>query len=106
MRSGLSRMGIQGRVKELVDALFVNIPSGVGSHRKDLKLSRDEQGRVLKRGARWAVQKGFGTEEDLQHIEEQGCIDGANPDVVSDRAMERGRAQLGTVGSGNHFVEI
>lgn len=106
MRSGLSRMGIQARIRELVDALFVNIPSGVGSHRKDLKLRRDEEGRVLKRGAKWAVQKGFGTEEDLTHIEEQGCIDGANPDVVSDRAMERGRAQLGTVGSGNHFVEI
>jgi tRNA-splicing ligase RtcB len=106
MRSGLSRTEIQGRMKELVEALFVNIPSGVGSHRKDLKLSRDEERRVLKKGARWAVEKGFGTAEDLEHIEEQGCIEGAEPDLVSDRAMERGRAQLGTVGSGNHFVEV
>ena len=106
MRSGLSRMEIQGRVKELVEALFVNIPSGVGSHRKDLKLNHDEERRVLKKGAKWAVEKGFGTAEDLEHIEERGCIEGAEPGLVSDKAMERGRAQLGTVGSGNHFVEV
>jgi len=106
MRSGLSRTDIQGRMKELVEALFVNIPSGVGSHRKDLKLSRDEERRVLKKGARWAVEKGFGSREDLDHIEEHGCIEGGDPDRVSEKAMERGRAQLGTVGSGNHFVEV
>jgi tRNA-splicing ligase RtcB len=106
MRSGLSRTDIQGRMRELVEALFANIPSGVGSHRKDLKLGRDEQRRVLKKGAKWAVEKGFGTAEDLAHIEEQGCIEGADPDRVSERAMERGRAQLGTLGSGNHFVEV
>jgi tRNA-splicing ligase RtcB len=106
MRSGLSRNDIQGRMKELVEALFTNIPSGVGSHRKDLKLGREEERQVLKKGARWAVEKGFGTQEDLDHIEEQGCIEGANPDRVSERAMERGRTQLGTLGSGNHFVEV
>ena len=106
MRSGLSRTDIQGRMRDLVEVLFVNIPSGVGSHRKDLKLSREEERRVLKKGARWAVEKGFGTAEDLDHIEEQGCIEGADPDCVSERAMERGRAQLGTLGSGNHFVEV
>ncbi len=106
MRSGLSRTDIQERVRELVETLFVNIPSGVGSHRKDLKLSREEERRVLKKGARWAVEKGFGSSEDLDHIEEHGCIEGGDPDRVSERAMERGRAQLGTVGSGNHFVEV
>ena len=106
MRSGLSRMDIQGKVKELVEVLFTNIPSGVGSHRKDLKLNREEERRVLKKGARWAVEKGFGTSEDLAHIEEQGCIEGGDPERVSERAMERGRAQLGTLGSGNHFVEV
>jgi len=99
-------MEIQGRMRELVDALFVNIPSGVGSHRKDLKLGREEQRKVLVKGAKWAIDKGFGSQEDLEHIEERGCIEGADPDRVSDRAMERGRAQLGTVGSGNHFVEV
>jgi len=106
MRSGLSRTDIQGRIRQLVEALFTNIPSGVGSHRKDLKLNREEERRVLKRGARWAVEKGFGSSEDLEHIEEQGCIEGGDPDRVSEKAMERGRAQLGTVGSGNHFVEV
>ncbi len=106
MRSGLSRTDIEGRVKELVDALFINIPSGVGSHRKDLKLGRDEERRVLTKGAKWAVEKGFGTAEDLEHIEERGCIGGGDPDAVSERALERGRGQLGTVGSGNHFVEV
>lgn len=106
MRSGLSRSEVEGRMKELVEALFVNIPSGVGSHRKDLKLNREEQRRVLIEGAKWAVARGFGRAEDLDHIEERGCIEGADPDCVSEKAMERGRAQLGTVGSGNHFVEV
>jgi len=106
MRSGLSRTEIQEKIKDLVNALFVNIPSGVGSHRKDLKLNREEERKVLHKGARWALERGYGTEEDLEHIEEGGCIDGADPDLISDKAMERGRAQLGTVGSGNHFVEV
>ena len=106
MRSGLSRTEIQGRVRELVDALFTNIPSGVGSHRKDLKLGREEERRVFVKGARWAIERGFGSEEDLEHIEERGCIGGADPGSVSEKAMERGRAQLGTLGSGNHFVEV
>ncbi len=106
MRSGLSRTDIQGRIKELVEALFVNIPSGVGSHRKDLKLSREEERRVLRKGAKWAIEKGFGSVEDLDHIEEHGCIQGGDPDRVSEKAMERGKAQLGTLGSGNHFVEV
>src|SRR4030042_2919157 len=106
MRSGLSRKDIQGRVRELVYALFTNIPSGVGSHRKDLKLGREEERRVFVKGARWAIERGFGSAEDLEHIEERGCIGGADPDSVSEKAMERGRAQLGTLGSGNHFVEV
>lgn len=106
MRSGLSRAEIQGKMKELVQALFVNIPSGVGSHRKDLKLRREEQRKVFIKGARWAVDNGFGSHQDLDRIEEKGCIDGGDPDQVSDRAMERGMAQLGTIGSGNHFVEV
>ncbi len=106
MRSGLSRTEIQGRMKGLVDALFSNIPSGVGSHRKDLKLNREEERGVLKKGARWAVERGFGTAEDLDHIEGKGCIEGGDPDRISEKAMERGKAQLGTLGSGNHFVEV
>jgi tRNA-splicing ligase RtcB len=93
-------------MKELIAALFTNIPSGVGSHRKDLRLGREEHRKVLLKGAKWAIERGFGTNQDLEHIEERGCIGGADPDPISERAMERGKAQLGTVGSGNHFVEV
>lgn len=90
----------------MVDSLFSNIPSGVGSKRKDLRLSHAEIKKVLVKGAGWAVKKGFGLEGDLEYIEEQGCIRGADPELISKRALERGRAQLGTLGSGNHFVEV
>ncbi len=89
-----------------MDALFQNIPSGVGSKRKDLRLSHAELRKVLAKGAGWAVTRGFGYEEDLEYIEERGCIEGADPSLISDRALERGRPQLGTLGSGNHFVEV
>ena len=89
----------------LADDLYRNIPSGVGSSRSDLKLSKVELNRVLERGAKWAVDEGYGTDADLECIEAGGRLD-ADPDCVSDRAKERGRNQLGTVGSGNHFVEV
>lgn len=97
---------VRKRIKEIIDSLYVNIPSGLGSHRKDLKLSRDELKKVLKKGAGWAVENGYGSQEDLTFIEDGGRLDGADPDAVSDRAYERGKDQLGTVGSGNHFVEV
>ncbi len=106
LRSGLSRRDIQGKMKEIVDALFRNIPSGVGSHRKDFKLTPKDQEKVLQQGAPWAVRQGYGSVKDLEHIEEAGCIEGARPDLVSNRALERGKDQLGTLGSGNHFVEV
>jgi tRNA-splicing ligase RtcB len=106
MRSGLERSEIQGKIKDIVDALLVNIPSGVGSHRKDLKLDKGQQRKVLQKGAQWAVDQGYGRWEDLKCIEEEGRIPDANPDLVSKKALERGRAQLGTLGSGNHFVEV
>ncbi len=106
MRSGLMRKELEGRIRGLVDRLFINIPSGVGSSRKDLKLSQAEERKVLVLGARWAVERGFGTATDLEYIEERGCIPRADPDEISKKAMDRGRAQLGTLGSGNHFVEV
>ncbi|MGQ3683880.1 MAG: RtcB family protein [Candidatus Loosdrechtia sp.] len=106
LRTGLFRTEIADKLESLVDCLFANIPSGVGSHRKDLKLSQQERKDVLRNGARWAISQGYGTKEDLQHIEENGCIPGAEPELVSDRALERGRVQLGTLGSGNHFIEV
>jgi tRNA-splicing ligase RtcB len=106
LRSALAMTEIRPYLKQLVDALFRNVPSGVGSHRKDLKLNASQERKVLETGARWAVEEGFGSEEDLRHIEEGGTIPGADPELISDRALERGRAQLGTLGSGNHFIEV
>ena len=106
MCSGLERQEVRGHIRKLVETLFRNIPSGVGSKRKDLRLSKAELKKVLVKGVGWAVRQGFGLEEDPEYIEERGCIQGADPDLISDRALERGKAQLGTLGSGNHFVEV
>jgi len=106
LRSNLDAESIGSNLERLADAMFRNVPSGVGSCRGDFRLSVKEERRVLERGAAWAVQQGFGEESDLDHIEGHGTIAGADPEMVSDRALERGRAQLGTLGSGNHFLEI
>ncbi len=105
LRTPLAIDELRPRLRSLADTLFKQIPSGVGSSRSDLKLSVKELNRVLERGAEWAVGEGYGTESDLQCIEARGRLE-ANPDCVSNRAKERGRNQVGTVGSGNHFVEV
>jgi len=106
LRTNLERPEVEPRIEDLVNALFSNIPSGLGSRRKDMKLTVPTLHEVMRLGAGWAVKKGFGTKEDLAHIEAQGQIPGADPELVSDFAMNRGKDQLGTLGSGNHFVEI
>jgi tRNA-splicing ligase RtcB len=106
MQTALTRSDIGNKVRDLIDALFINIPSGVGSKRKDMKLNAQDEKTVFIKGARWAVERGFGYQQDLAHIEEQGAIPDADPDIISAEALERGRPQLGTLGSGNHFVEI
>ncbi len=105
LRTDLKRDEIEDKIRDVVGALFHHIPSGVGS-KGAFKLSNRELEAVLVEGAHWAVRNGFGSEEDLEHIEESGRLDGADPTFVSPRAMERGRPQLGTLGSGNHFVEV
>lgn len=106
LRTNLEKTELEGKTQGLVEALFREIPSGVGAHRKDLKLSQAEVRQVLKKGARWAVENGYGDAEDLVHIESGGTIPGADPSCVSERAIERGQAQCGTLGSGNHFIEV
>src|SRR5262245_58052246 len=93
-------------MKELVDRLFRAVPSGVGSHRQDLRLEPGQMRQVLEQGASWAIAQGYGSSADRDSIEAGGRIAGANVEGVSERAMQRGRNQLGTLGSGNHFVEI
>ncbi|MBU0761243.1 MAG: RtcB family protein [Nanoarchaeota archaeon] len=92
-------------MKEIAHSLFRTIPSGVGRNSK-LKLSEEELNDVLKQGTQWAVKKGYGVENDFRHTEENGCLTGAEPTAVSQRARARGKNQLGTLGSGNHFLEI
>jgi len=96
---------VKPKLSALLDAIFVNVPSGLGSEGK-LKVKGKEFDEVLIKGARWAVEKGYGWEEDLERIEENGAMEGADPSVISGKARERGAPQLGTLGSGNHFIEI
>ena len=105
LTSRIERRELHGQVPALATALHRAIPSGVGSesHRK---LTAGELKRVLTRGARWAVEAGYGAGEDLELAEEGGCIGGADPAELSERAIERGKPQLGSLGSGNHFCEL
>lgn len=103
--TNLSRQDLQGKIKDLVNALYQNIPSGVGS-KGTRRLSGQELQQVLKEGAAWAVKNGYGWPEDLDRTEDRGCMAGADPRVLSERALDRGRPQLGTLGSGNHFLEV
>ncbi|MFH0795480.1 MAG: intein-containing RctB family protein [Candidatus Omnitrophota bacterium] len=105
LRTNLRKEEITGKLKELVDGLYRAIPCGVGGTGR-LKLSRTQLSEVLETGAVWAVKAGYGKESDLAVIEETGRYGLANPDKLSSRAYERGSDQLGTLGSGNHFVEI
>lgn len=96
---------VRSKLKDLVHALFQEVPSGVGS-KGSIKLSVKEEKKVLRMGSRWVVQQGMGEASDLEHTEDGGCMDNADPEMLSQRALERGRNQLGTLGSGNHFLEI
>jgi len=101
----LTEQDIKPKLKILIDELYKNIPSGVGKE-GILKLGIDKIDEVGRLGAKWTIENGYGIKEDLNFIEEGGCIDGADPGKVSQRATMRGRDQLGTLGSGNHFLEI
>lgn len=106
LRTSLRERQVRPRLRELVAALFQSVPTGVGASHKGRLLGRSETREVAEKGARWAVEQGFGSPEDLDYIEEGGCLRGAEFSEVSQRAYERGRGQLGTLGSGNHFVEV
>jgi len=105
LRSDLTIDEVLPRIEKLVKSMFHNVPSGVGSEGR-IRLSIAEIEMVLARGARWAVENGYGWPEDLEVIEENGCLEGADPDLISQTAKKRGAPQLGTLGAGNHFLEI
>ncbi len=96
---------IKDKLRDLVYALFSDVPAGVGS-KGDIRISAREEKELMLKGAIWAVENGYGVPEDLECTEEYGAIQGADPAAVSERAYERGKAQAGTLGSGNHFLEV
>nr|NIN71402.1 RNA-splicing ligase RtcB [Gemmatimonadota bacterium]NIO31102.1 RNA-splicing ligase RtcB [Gemmatimonadota bacterium] len=106
LRSDITADELRPRLARLMDCLYQNVPSGVGASRSDLKLNRAQVTQVLRKGAAWAVENGYGWAQDLERIEAGGALAGAEPEYMSQRALERGRAQVGTLGSGNHFIEI
>jgi tRNA-splicing ligase RtcB len=103
---GEGRVVDDPRKNRLADALYKSVPSGVGKGRKDTGLSREDLEEVLARGAGALVGRGYGEPEDLENIESKGRLPAADPEEVSERAYQRGFSQLGTLGSGNHFLEV
>jgi tRNA-splicing ligase RtcB (3'-phosphate/5'-hydroxy nucleic acid ligase) len=106
VRTGVAAADVTAVRDRLADRLFATVPAGVGSSGALRTLSARDERRVLERGAAWAVEEGFGRPGDLEHCEEEGRLRGADPDAVSETARARGRTQVGTLGSGNHFLEI
>jgi len=105
LRTNLTEQEVRSKLKELVNDLFSSIPSGVGS-KGAVRLSPSELDEVLVRGVSWAIDHGYGSSNDSDVCEENGQIPNADPNKVSDRARKRGAPQLGSLGSGNHFLEV
>ena len=105
IRTNLSEQEVRPKLKDLVNQLFHTIPAGVGSSSSS-KVTGSELEELLIEGVKWTVQKGYGRESDIDVCEENGCMKGADPEHVSDLARKRGGPQLGTLGSGNHFLEV
>ncbi len=105
MVTNLTYDEVKPRLKKIVDKLYERVPAGVGSS-GFVKLSRQDFRQVVEQGAQWCVRNGYGWEEDLELIEEQGCIKGADAAKISEKAIDRGFNQIGTLGSGNHYLEI
>lgn len=103
--TNLTEKEVRPKLKQLIDELYKNVPAGLGSEGR-LRLSRAQLDEVMTEGVQWAIDMGYGWEEDLERIEENGKMKGADPDKVSEAARKRGAPQLGTLGSGNHFLEI
>ena len=105
LRTNLTEEEVRPKIEQLVAELFINIPSGLGSKGK-IRVNEKELAKVLTEGSRWALERGYGEAADITTSEESGCLKGADPDKVSSKAKKRGIPQLGTLGSGNHFLEV
>lgn len=105
LRSDLDKSDVEGGIRGLVDLLFKEVPSGVGSKSK-VKMSKSELDEVLEGGSKWMVENGYGWEEDVDRVEENGFLEQADSSKVSAKAKDRGKEQVGSLGSGNHFLEV
>ncbi|MBR9677329.1 RtcB family protein [Candidatus Woesearchaeota archaeon] len=105
LATNLTKEQVEPKIQELLNALFKNVPSGVGSESK-IRLTDEQLDQVLEKGAKWATENGYGNQVDLDHCEESGSMPGADASKVSQRAKARGRKQLGSLGAGNHFLEV
>ncbi|MCF7907545.1 MAG: RtcB family protein [Candidatus Omnitrophica bacterium] len=105
LKTDLAIEDVKGKIERIVNVLYNDVPSGIGS-KGQIRVSNNEVKKILINGAKWAVSRGLGVKEDLESCEEFGAIEGADPDCVSERALDRGRPQSGTLGSGNHFLEV
>jgi tRNA-splicing ligase RtcB len=105
IRTDLTLAEVQPRLESLVTELFRRVPAGVGS-KGSVRVNRQEFMEVMRKGARWCIERGYGWHEDLDRIEARGCLNGADPGKISEHAVERGINQLGTLGSGNHYLEV
>jgi tRNA-splicing ligase RtcB len=105
LRTDLNYNSVKDKIPQIVDKIFSKVPAGVGET-GGLKLSKDELKEVLSKGAEWCLKNGYASKSDIETTEEYGCMREANPDFVSEKAFSRGKNQLGTLGSGNHFLEV
>ncbi|MEM1660162.1 MAG: RtcB family protein [Candidatus Bathyarchaeia archaeon] len=106
LTTNLSEKDLKPKLAQLADAIFRNVPSGLGSRRKDFRVSTSDLDALVMEGVQWVIDRGLGWDEDASHCEEKGCMKNADPDKVSTTAKNRGLAQIGTLGSGNHFLEV
>jgi len=105
LKTNLTREQVRPKIRQLMDVLFKTVPAGLGS-RGEIRLTRDQVDEVMVRGAPFIIDLGYGQKEDLEYTEEGGCVKGANPENVSETAIKRERGQVGTLGSGNHYLEV
>jgi tRNA-splicing ligase RtcB len=106
LTTSFSEKELRPKLAQLAEAIFRNVPSGLGSHRKDFSISPRDLDNLVVEGVQWLIKRGLGWPEDAEHCEESGCMANADPDKVSSVAKNRGLTQIGTLGSGNHFLEV
>ena len=105
LSTNLTEKQVRVKIQELIEELYKRVPCGIGRS-SELKIDEENLNQVMTLGPKWAVKQGMGTNDDIKHCESNGCLEWANPKCVSQKARARGKKQLGTLGAGNHFLEV